>query len=835
MFSNENIRSLSIRALRFLGNGAALLSAFCLLLLSILFLAGTTQRAYAVCASSSNVNQGGGDCISRTADEVALAAYTAGFRGGALVNAIAISNAESSGISGVFYLNAILVNSVTSIDRGLWQINSHFWPNYDPQKLLFDASYNAAAAYTVYSTTSNGWCNWVEFYDGNFASYMSSPARIAAQKQDSTVIRFLTEESGRVRATANVRVRSSAGGAELRVVNAGATGTVVGGPTILSFGTCPGALHPYYYVWWQINWDDGASGGWSVEEALERTGTPTCTYSIAPVGISPDANPTNGSVAVTTTSGCNWTAASNASWITITSGSSGSGSGTAFYSVAANTGAARSGTATIAGQTFTVNQAAAACSYSISPTNTSVGAGVSTGSAAVTTASGCGWTAASNASWITVSPSSGSGNGTVSYSVAANTGVARSSTATIAGQTFTVNQAAAACSYSISPTSTSVGAGASTGSVAVTAASGCDWTAASNASWITVSPGSGSGNGTVSYSVAANTGTARSGTATIAGQTFTVNQGAAAACSYSISPTSTSVGAGASNGSVAVTAASGCGWTAASNASWITVSPSSGSGNGTVSYSVAANTGTARSGTATIATQTFTVNQAAAGTPPNDNFASATPIQAGQTLTGTNVGATKETGEPVHNYEFPDFGGKSVWWKFTAQTSGQFAVSTCDSNLDTVLAVYTGNAVNTLTKVASNDQAGAGTPCASSNQSYLVFSAIAGTAYSIVVDGYNPNNSGAASGSISLRLSAGVCGVIARLSDFNNDGKGDVLFRNDSGAVGAWLLNGGAILSAATIATTPTEWGIAGTADLNGDHKNDLLWRHVSGAVGAWL
>ena len=55
---------------------------------------------------------------------------------------------------------------------------------------------------------------------------------------------------------------------------------------------------------------------------------------------------------------------SNASWMTVTSGASGSGPGTVAFSVAANTGAARTGTLTIAGQTFTVTQAAP-CTYAI--------------------------------------------------------------------------------------------------------------------------------------------------------------------------------------------------------------------------------------------------------------------------------------------------------------------------------------------------------------------------------------------------------------------------------------------------------------------------------------
>jgi hypothetical protein len=55
--------------------------------------------------------------------------------------------------------------------------------------------------------------------------------------------------------------------------------------------------------------------------------------------------------------GCNWNATSNVSGITITSGSSGSGNGTVYYSVAANTStSSRTGTIIIQGQTFTVNQ-----------------------------------------------------------------------------------------------------------------------------------------------------------------------------------------------------------------------------------------------------------------------------------------------------------------------------------------------------------------------------------------------------------------------------------------------------------------------------------------------
>ena len=64
-----------------------------------------------------------------------------------------------------------------------------------------------------------------------------------------------------------------------------------------------------------------------------------------------------GTVTVTNGASCAWTATSNATWITIASGASGTGNGTVTFSVAANSGVARTGTLTIAGGTFTVTQA----------------------------------------------------------------------------------------------------------------------------------------------------------------------------------------------------------------------------------------------------------------------------------------------------------------------------------------------------------------------------------------------------------------------------------------------------------------------------------------------
>ncbi len=352
------------------------------------------------------------------------------------------------------------------------------------------------------------------------------------------------------------------------------------------------------------------------------TETPGCSWSINPSSQSFSSAAGNGSVTVYAGSGCSWSVTSNASWITVTSGSSGTGPGTVNYTVQANTGAARTGVINFklgSDFSFNVTQAAGSntCTYSISPTSTGPVPSVGyNGTVAVTAGSGCTWTAQSNTSWLTVTGgSSGTASGTVSYSVAPNTdGTQRTGTITIAGQTFTVSQSIG-CSWSINPSSRSLGSGAGNNSVTVYAGSSCSWSATSNASWLIVTSGaSGTGNGTVTYGVTANTGAARTGTITgIGGLTHTVTQAAGSTtCTYSISPTTMgpvpSVGY---NGNVAVTSASGCVWTAKSNTSWVTVtSGASGSGNGTVGYTVAPNTdGPQRTGTVTIAGQTFTVSQ----------------------------------------------------------------------------------------------------------------------------------------------------------------------------------------------------------------------------------
>ena len=188
-----------------------------------------------------------------------------------------------------------------------------------------------------------------------------------------------------------------------------------------------------------------------------------------------------GTVAVTAGIGCAWIATSNALWITITSGAAGTGNGSVAFDIAANTGAARTGTLTIAGQVFTVNQEAVPPPRARTDCSNSQNARPRAPDVTVTAGIACIWTAASNAPWITITAgAAGTGNGAVAFTIAANTGAARSGTLTIAGQVFTVNQAAAAppppppppppaCTYVIAPASQNFAALGGSGNVGVTA------------------------------------------------------------------------------------------------------------------------------------------------------------------------------------------------------------------------------------------------------------------------------------------------------------------------------------------------------------------------------
>ena len=181
---------------------------------------------------------------------------------------------------------------------------------------------------------------------------------------------------------------------------------------------------------------------------ITQAGAPArvCNYGLNGTGQTFNASGGLGGVDMRTASGCAWQSQSDAPWLTITGGNSGTGDGTISFAVAAKPGP---GSARRhhhrhrqpdlhrdADRLVRLRRDAAG------PTSFPAEGG--SGSATVSTTAGCSWTAVSNAPWITLTGAvSGTGNGTVPFAVGRNTDAARGGTMTIAGQTVNITQAQA--------------------------------------------------------------------------------------------------------------------------------------------------------------------------------------------------------------------------------------------------------------------------------------------------------------------------------------------------------------------------------------------------------
>ncbi|HEX8099454.1 MAG TPA: DUF11 domain-containing protein [Actinomycetota bacterium] len=125
-----------------------------------------------------------------------------------------------------------------------------------------------------------------------------------------------------------------------------------------------------------------------------------------------------------------------------------------------------------------------------------------------------------------------------------------------------------------------------------------------------------------------------------------------------------------------------------------------------------------------------------ADAPSNDNFAAADVLSSAKgAIFASNFDATEEPGEPNNAGESAPI--QSVWYEWTAPSTGPFFFQTCektqDNSLDSTIGVYTGSAVDSLAKVADNDDA-----CGyDGRRSHVTFTATGGTTYHISVDGWS--------------------------------------------------------------------------------------------------
>ena len=271
------------------------------------------------------------------------------------------------------------------------------------------------------------------------------------------------------------------------------------------------------------------------------------------------------------------------------------------------------------------------CQVSLAAPADSIAPDGGTGAVTVSAQPECAWTATSGAAWITgLTPSSGQGNGRVEFQAADNpAGTTRQSYIAVNEQQAAVQQKPAPCRFTVSPLAPAIDDAGGTVTLTVTTLAGCAWQATGGGGWVAITNTSGTGSGSVSLRVARGDGETRTASLVVAGQTVTLTQSATPTppsgggtgspnCSFSIGPRNQSIGAGGGPGAaVTVSTAAGCVWSARSNDNWLTlVSGVSGAGPGVVTFTVAANAGAARTGTLTIAGQTFTVSQVAIGAPP---------------------------------------------------------------------------------------------------------------------------------------------------------------------------------------------------------------------------
>jgi len=117
----------------------------------------------------------------------------------------------------------------------------------------------------------------------------------------------------------------------------------------------------------------------------------------------------------------------------------------------------------------------------------------------------------------------------------------------------------------------------------------------------------------------------------------------------------------------------------------------------------------------------------AASPPPNDDFAAAIAVDDGFSEQRDTAGATLEPAEPQPSCIDV---GSTVWYRFAPEGAGTFRISTTNSKFDTVLGVYVGNSLTTLTEVACNDDFD------DRMQARLDLVADAGDTYFIQVGGY---------------------------------------------------------------------------------------------------
>jgi len=360
------------------------------------------------------------------------------------------------------------------------------------------------------------------------------------------------------------------------------------------------------------------------------TSPTTCSYSVSQPTTTFGPEGGTGSAGVTTASTCTWTAVSNAGFVTVSSGASGTGNGTVQFAVAANTGGDRTATLTVAGTAIAIAQRAAVtvpATLSAPSAKSPIGGqfiapgrptvvinnAVSTGNIGTVTYR---FEVSDQPSFPAepvrtfIADGVAQGAGTTSWVVNHDLGPdvlwywrARATNGTVTSDYSTVEtfSTASPCSFVLTPASAAVNGAGGTTTFTVTTGNNCAWVASTTNTFLSVS-GGGTGNGSISVIVLPNTGAPRTGTVTVTGggvsATFSITQDVN--CVFTSTPNVVTLPTNAAaTGTFTVTTSSpSCSWRATPDSPWLTVTAGdTNTGPGTVAYAVQAYaTGSSRTG-----------------------------------------------------------------------------------------------------------------------------------------------------------------------------------------------------------------------------------------------
>ena len=282
-----------------------------------------------------------------------------------------------------------------------------------------------------------------------------------------------------------------------------------------------------------------ASCGGTATEQVIGPGEVRCQISVTQVPpLPPGASTVTANV--TAARDCTWTASTEAAWVDV-SPASGQGTAPVTVVVAANPETRpRSAALIINDIPVTISQDGLPCRFELSAHESRAGHEGGRASVRVSTSEACEWRASSSAHWVRVVTDQGSGAGTVDLEVSRNDGPERSTTLTIAGLQFVVSQEGFStsppsppsaplppvCTFAIDPERRVFESPGGVGSVRVITEPGCQWTAATQTPWMSISRSGGTGPDTLQYFVAVYTArdVDREGSITVAGRTHSVRQ-----------------------------------------------------------------------------------------------------------------------------------------------------------------------------------------------------------------------------------------------------------------------------------------------------------------------